>query len=80
MSKTPVAVLVARNLFVGKKIANVRYLTQSEADQLGWDSRAIVFILEDGTAFFPSRDNEGNDAGAIFTNLEDLQVIPASRG
>lgn len=51
---------------LNKKIVAVRYLTKAEMDSLGWNSRALVIQLEDGTMVFPSRDDEGNDAGALF--------------
>jgi hypothetical protein len=40
---------------VGKTIKQVRYLTQAEADIMGWYSR----------------DDEGNDGGALFGNDKD---------
>lgn len=57
---------VASENFVGKKIKRVRYLTRKEAGRMGWHHRSIMLILEDGTMLFPSRDDEGNDAGALF--------------
>lgn len=63
-------------LLVGKKITKVRYMTEKERDQIGWYGRPIVIVLDDGTALYPSRDDEGNDAGAIFTNNESLSTIP----
>jgi len=63
-------------LLVGKKITKVRYMTEAERDQIGWYGRPIVILLDDGTALYPSRDDEGNDAGAIFTNNDSLSTIP----
>jgi hypothetical protein len=33
---------------------------------LGWSSRSIVIHFTDGTVIFPSADDEGNNAGALF--------------
>ncbi len=60
---------------LGKKIAQVRYMSETEAENLNWKFRPIVIQLNDGTLIFPSRDDEGNDAGALFgstPNGEDL--------
>lgn len=51
---------------LGKRITKVRYLTSEEAEMLGWRCTSIVLQLEDGTMIFPSADDEGNDAGALF--------------
>ena len=63
-------------LLVGRVITEVRYLTEEERDNLGWNSRSIVIILNDGTAIYPSQDDEGNDAGALFTTSKTLPTIP----
>ena len=64
----------------GKCIKEVRYLNDEEMDDLGWDDKCLVIILNDGNWFFPSRDDEGNGAGALFTSWEDLFTIPVIRG
>lgn len=51
---------------VGRRIVAVRWLTQAEVETLGWYQSAIVLHLDDGTVLWPSRDDEGNDAGALF--------------
>ena len=50
----------------GRTITEVRYLTNKEAEQMGWYHRSIVMQLDNGTIIMPSRDDEGNDAGALF--------------
>jgi hypothetical protein len=67
---------IAREQLLGKKIVGVRYMTKEEADQLGWDNRPIVLLLDDGIAIYPSQDDEGNGPGALFTNNETNSVIP----
>lgn len=66
----------ASGLLRGKAVDNVRYMSDAERDELGWNSRAIVIVFRDGSHIFPSRDDEGNDAGALFTGSEALPVIP----
>lgn len=50
----------------GRKIVEIRYLTTQEMKGMGWMYRSIILILNDGTMILPSRDDEGNDAGALF--------------
>lgn len=56
----------ADKYLLGRKIIGTRYLTDEEVEMLGWYNSAIVLILDDGTLIFPSCDDEGNNAGAIF--------------
>ena len=63
-------------LLVGKKITKVRYMTENERDGHGWYGRPLLIYLDDGTVIYPSQDDEGNDAGALFTNIEKLSTIP----
>lgn len=66
----------AAALLVGRTIKEVRYLTEQEREDLGWYSRPIALRLDDGTWLWPSRDDEGNDAGALFTTDTKLMTIP----
>jgi hypothetical protein len=43
---------------------------------LGWSRSTVVIFFRDGTYIFPSRDDEGNDAGALFTSSETTRVLP----
>jgi len=56
----------AKSKFVGKKIVGARYMSEKEADDMGWSKRPVVLQLSDGTLFYPSMDDEGNDGGAMF--------------
>lgn len=67
---------IAKSLLLNKKIVDVRYLTEQEAEDMGWDSRAVAFQVEGGNWFFPSRDDEGNDCGALFTSDEKHSCLP----
>lgn len=67
---------MARKQFIGRRITDVCFMDQESADEMGWSYRGIVITLDDGTQLYPSRDEEGNDAGVIFTSLEgELSVI-----
>jgi hypothetical protein len=57
----------------GRKIVKVEYLTQEEADDLGWSSRPICIGLDDGSWIYPSMDDEGNDGGALFSSKPEYQ-------
>lgn len=70
----------AKALLLHKRIVNVRYLSKKEAEDMGWDSRGIAFQTNDGNWFFPSRDDEGNDCGALFTSDEKVGCLPVLGG
>lgn len=57
---------IAKKRLEGRKIVNVRYMTKKEAREWMWDSRPVVFELDDGSVWFASADDEGNDGGALF--------------
>lgn len=66
--------------FIGRKIVRARYMTHHEASEQGWNYRPLVLILDDGTIIWPSRDDEGNEAGALFGvdssgNASDFPVL-----
>ena len=67
----------AREILVGKTIQSLGYLDENEKNNLLWDKSAIVLELNDGTLLFPSMDDEGNEAGAMFIQTEkELERIP----
>lgn len=63
-------------LLVGRTITAVRYLTDDELEDVGWRKKAPVITLDNGVILFPSADNEGNDAGALYTSSEECLVFP----
>ena len=63
-------------LLVGKKIVKIQYMTKRVAEEQGWYRRPIQIRLEDGTWLTPSQDDEGNDGGSLYTNIEKLPIIP----
>jgi len=67
---------IASKQLLGRRIVGVRYMTQSEADEYMWHSRPLIVTLDDGSWFMPSRDDEGNNGGALFTSNENEPVLP----
>jgi hypothetical protein len=53
-------------------------MTDEEADDMGWCDKPVMIVLDDGTMLWPSKDDEGNAAGCIFSNLADLELIPTA--
>ena len=51
---------------LGRTIVGIRYLTNQETQDMGWENSALVLVLNDGSLIFPSTDDEGNNAGALF--------------
>jgi len=60
----------------GKTIKTCRYMTDAEMQKMGWCQCPLLIIFTDGTVMYASIDNEGNDGGAIFTNIKGLEIIP----
>jgi len=53
--------------FVGKTIAKIRPLTDTELKDLYWQGEeGFVIIFTDGSCLIPSQDPEGNGAGWLF--------------
>jgi hypothetical protein len=69
----------AAQVLVGRTIKAVRYLYPEEVENLGWYSRSVVFELDNGTLVWPSADDEGNDAGALFTTDGRADTLPVIR-
>ena len=68
----------AQSVLLNRKIIEVRYINEEEMETLGWYKRAVVFLLDDGTIVYPSQDDEGNNAGALFYQKENSNdyVLP----
>ena len=70
--------LVNKHL-VGRKIVKVKTLSYQKNQKNcldGKHGKLVRYFLDNGTILSPSQDDEGNDAGAIFTNLKELPCIP----
>ena len=61
---------------IGSKIIKVDYMSNEEADDLGWSDRPIQIHLDNGAVLSPQADDEGNDGGALATSSKTLPVIP----
>jgi hypothetical protein len=70
---------VAIKQLLGRKIKEVRYMTTEEAEDLDWSERPVVIVLDDGNMIYPSQDDEGNGAGALFTCDPDHPTLPVLR-
>jgi hypothetical protein len=75
----------ARNLLQDRVVHAVRYMEDEELDNLGWDFSALVIQLNDPTGkkgpvlIYASSDDEGNNAGALFTDDDDVHTLPVLR-
>lgn len=67
---------VAQDTLVGRRIVAARYLSEIEAKRLGWHNRSVVFELDNGNLVWPSMDDEGNGAGAMFTTALKGSLLP----
>jgi len=70
---------VAKKQLLNRKIVEVRYLTTEEMENLGWYYKSVVMVLDDGNMIYPSSDDEGNNAGALFTCDPDQPTLPVLR-
>ena len=66
---------------IGHKIVAARRMTEAEGENEGWlpfdmHGAPQVLILDNGILLYPSRDSEGNGAGALFGL--DADSIPIS--
>ena len=50
--------------------------TDKEAKEWMWYSKPISMQLDDGTWIYPSKDDEGNDGGALFTTSKVESCLP----
>lgn len=57
---------IASDVLLNQKIVEVSYMTESEKENNYWYKRPVMFKLENGVWCYPSKDDEGNDGGALF--------------
>ena len=68
---------LASNFLVGKTIRRVRYLNDRETEDIGWTKSGLVIEFEDGHWIVAMSDDEGNEAGSIWTSSQsEINVIP----
>ena len=71
--------LVSKYL-VGRQIVKVKWLSAKETEEIhGWDQQPCEIYLDNGTILTPRSDDEGNESGAIGTNINELPIIPTFR-
>ena len=67
---------LANKHLVGRTIVKAEWLSPSESHRLmGWDYQPLELFLDNGTILTPSMDDEGNNAGALFTNIKNKGMI-----
>jgi len=66
----------AEKMLIGKKIIEVRWMTDKEAKAAYWDSKPICMLLDSGDWIYPSQDDEGNNGGALFTTSKVESCLP----
>ncbi len=67
---------LANKHLVGRTIIKAEWLKPSEARRLmGWDYQPLELFLDNGTILTPSMDDEGNNAGALFTNIKNKKML-----
>ena len=70
----------ARFNLVNSTIVKVEYMPQEEVKEMGWYNSPLCILLENpmGERFwiYPSRDDEGNDGGALFTTIKEYPCAP----
>lgn len=66
----------AAKLLCGRVIVGVRYMTAKEQEDVDFRRAGIVLVLDNGHIIYPSTDDEGNNAGAMFTTFDSLPIIP----
>jgi hypothetical protein len=58
----------ATDYLVGRTILKVEWMSNEECEELGWYSRPLAILLDNGVWIYPMRDDEGNDGGAFGTS------------
>ena len=78
-SKTHMDIL--NEAMVGQKITEVRWLTKEQTEDVAehWYNQPIQITLENGVTLIPMSDDEGNEAGAISTNIPKMETIWVER-
>ena len=66
---------------VGRKIIGVEWQSEEEVDENDWNCSAVKILVQNGKdgnpiVLTPMQDDEGNDAGAIATNIVGIEILP----
>ena len=72
---------ILNEAMVGQKIRDVRWLTKEETEDIFdyWYNQPIEITLENGVKLIPMSDDEGNEAGAMATNIPKMETIWVER-
>ena len=72
---------ILNKYMVGQKITDVRWLTKKETEDIFdyWYNQPIQITLENGISLVPMSDDEGNEAGAMATNIPKMETIWVER-
>lgn len=62
----------AEEVLKGRKIVEVRYLTDEEMDMMGWYKRPVAMFFDDGNHCVVSADDEANDGGALLYGTDGV--------
>ena len=68
-----------QRMLLGQKVKEIRWLTKEEADESGWYYQPIQITFENGVMLAPMSDDEGNEAGAMATNIPSMETIWVER-
>ena len=60
----------------GRTIVKIEYCSEKESELQGWHNQPIQILLDNGTWLTPTSDDEGNNGGAIHTNIKEFPIIP----
>lgn len=68
---------LATDRLAGRTIQTATYMTREEAEAIGFHSRPLVLVLDDGSVLYPQSDDEGNDGGAMYhATAADDAILP----
>ena len=67
---------IANDMLKGQVVKACRYMTEEEISDMDWSGAALIIEFESGLAIYPSADDEGNDAGALFTTNKANDTLP----
>ena len=61
---------------LGKSIVKLEYMSEEDANKFGSSKRPIQILLSNGVWLTITQYDEGNNGGAIHTNIKKLEIIP----
>ena len=67
---------IIEKYLLGKSIIKIEYMSEKDSEEQGFDCRPIQLLLNNGIWLTITSDDEGNDGGAIHTNIKELPIIP----